>query len=81
MSRAKIGFYAAFGVPAFLLVVSTVVFWLGTPTYRIVEPGSNIFAVLFKLVKDARQERALQQSAVCAAVLYFAYDATKGGGY
>lgn len=61
--RAKIGFYAAFGVPAFLLVVSTVVFWLGTPTYRIVEPGSNIFAVLFKLFKDARQERALQQSA------------------
>lgn len=45
--REHTTYYIAFGVPAALLTLATIVFWAGLPTYRIVPPGANMTNILF----------------------------------
>eukprot|EP00761_Pharyngomonas_kirbyi_P010130 gb/GECH01010148.1/.p1 GENE.gb/GECH01010148.1/~~gb/GECH01010148.1/.p1 ORF type:complete len:522 (+),score=103.64 gb/GECH01010148.1/:1-1566(+) len=50
--RESFGYPYAFGLPAILLIVATIIFIVGKPAYRINPPGENVFKVFYSVIKD-----------------------------
>eukprot|EP00007_Cunea_sp_BSH-02190019_P000625 CAMPEP_0174241798 /NCGR_PEP_ID=MMETSP0417-20130205/24875_1 /TAXON_ID=242541 /ORGANISM="Mayorella sp, Strain BSH-02190019" /LENGTH=619 /DNA_ID=CAMNT_0015321095 /DNA_START=24 /DNA_END=1883 /DNA_ORIENTATION=+ len=51
--RVNVGFAAAFMLPAILLVVSTLIFFSGRNTYRIIPPGPNVLKLAVSVIASA----------------------------
>lgn len=50
--RENFGYPFAFGLPAVLLIVATIIFTIGKPAYKHKPPGENVFKVLFSVIKS-----------------------------
>jgi len=59
--RAEVGFWLAFGLPAALMLIALVVFWLGRNSYNKVPPGDDIVLRFVQVIKVGIVEKWKQR--------------------